>query len=131
MYFWETGRNTPANGQSLVHQGCEGHFPTITNLSKTLRIRNTHVIKKDLVEAAVTIGLLNRPNVDTVALHIQEEHRQASMFGNVRVSTGNQNTVVTMLGARGPNLLTVDHPSITIFNRFGAKPGKVAATMGV
>ena len=62
-------------------------------------IWDTHGIKIHFVEATISIGLLDRSNIDTLGPHIEEEHREATVFRDVRVSSRDENTVVTVMSA--------------------------------
>ncbi len=62
-------------------------------------IGDTHGIKIHFVEATISVGLLNRSNIDPLGPHIEEEHREATMFRDIRVRSRDENTVVTVMSA--------------------------------
>ena len=49
------------------------------------------------------------------------------MLGDVPVGAGDQHAVLGGLGARCPDLLSVDHPLLAVPDRLGAKTGEVAS----
>ena len=62
-------------------------------------IGDTHGIKVHFVEATISVGLLDRSNIDSLGPHIKEEHGEAAVFRDIRVCSRDQNTVVTVMSA--------------------------------
>src|SRR6185312_14995061 len=68
-----------------------------------------------------------RPDLDALALHVEEEHRQALVLGHIGIGAGDQKAVVGIMRARGPDLLAVDDPVVALLLRAGTKPRHVRA----
>jgi hypothetical protein len=103
--FREAGRDAGADRHALVHQRGQRNVPAVIDGPEPLRVRNLHVGKINLVEVGLPAGLLDRPHLDAGALHVQEEHGEALVFCHVRIGARQQDAVVGIMRARGPDLL--------------------------
>src|ERR1700738_3723177 len=90
-------------------------------------VRNHDIRKIDLVELLHAVGLLDRPHLDAGALHVEEEHGQALVLWHIGIGTGDQEAVVGIMRARGPDLLAVDDPVVALLLRAGAQARDVGA----
>ena len=101
--------------------------------AQPLGVGDAHVGEIDLVEARLAVGLLDRPDLDPGRLHAQEEHGQALVLGHGGVGAGDQDAVVGVVGAAGPDLLAVDDPVARAVGRplgAGAQARQVRAAGG-
>ena len=90
-------------------------------------IGNHDVGEIDLVELLHAVGLLDRPHLDALALHVEEEHRQALVLGHIGIGARDQKAVVGIMRARGPDLLAVDDPVVALLFRARAQARDVGA----
>ena len=109
-----------AHGQPLVHQGGQRRLPAVADLAQALRIGHAHVGEEHLVEVGAAGDLLDRPRLDTRALHVQEEHGQPLVLGHIGVGAGDDDAPVAVMRAGGPDLLAVDDPVVAVALRLGA-----------
>src|ERR1035441_7381410 len=54
--------------------------------------------------------LFDRLDFDTPALDVDVEHRQTLVLGHIGVGAGDEQAVIGIVRARGPDLLAVDDP---------------------
>ena len=106
----EAGHHAGADGHALVHQRGQRYPPAVADGAQALVIGHTQVGEIHLVEAGLAIDLFDRADVDAGALHVDEEHRQAAVFGDVGIGAGQDDAVVRIVGAAGPDFLAVDQP---------------------
>ena len=64
-------------------------------------------------------------NLDALLFHVQYDIGQALMFRHIPVGSGQQQAVIGMMGAGGPDLLAVDDPALTVEVCTGRGAGKV------
>ena len=81
-------------------------------------LRYAGIVNKDLIKFVFARDLINRAHFDAFLLHIDDEHRKAFMLRNVRISSGQHDTIVRKLCTGSPDLLAVDHPFIAILDGF-------------
>jgi hypothetical protein len=82
--------------------------------AETLRVEDAHPIEKDLVEVRAPGHLPQRLDLDTGRAHVQQEVGDPRMLGNARISAGQQDPEVRVVGARAPGLLSRHHPFVTV-----------------
>src|SRR5665647_77589 len=116
--FGEAGGDPRADRHALVHQRGQRHVPAVIDGAEPLAIRNLHIGAIDFVEVGRAVGLLDRLDLDAGALHVQEEHGEALVFCDVGIRPRQQDTIVGIMRARGPDLLAVDDPVVAVL--FGA-----------
>jgi hypothetical protein len=90
----KAGRNAGADRHALVHQRGQRHVPAVIDRAEPLRVRDHDIGKVDLVEVGLAAGLLDRPHLDARALHVQEEHGEALVLGDVRIGARQQDAVI-------------------------------------
>ena len=120
----------PIDIRSFISVVSDTFQPSPTAPSRWL-IRNHDVGEIDLVEFLHAVGLLDRPHLDAFALHVEEEHRQALVLGHVGIGAGDQQAVVGIMRARGPDLLAVDDPVVAVLFGAGAQARDVGAAGGL
>src|SRR5262249_44084958 len=76
-------------------------------------------------EVRLSAGLLDRPHLDARTLHVQEEHGEALVLGYIGIGAREQNAVIGIMRARGPDLLAVNDPVIAFLLRARAQPRDV------
>ena len=115
--------NTAAltDGETLIHQRGQRHFPALADIAQTLAVGYTHIIEEHFIKAAAAGNLLNRANFNARRFHIEEEKGQAFMLRHGRVRAGDDNAVIAKMRARRPNLLAINHPFIAVFFAFRAQ----------
>ena len=124
----EARAHARADGQALVHQGGQRHFPALANAAEALGVGQTDIVEIDLVKARLTIGLLDRHDAHARRVHAQEEHGQALVLGHVRVGAGDQDAPLRIVRAAGPDLLAIDHPVVAIALSLGAQTCQIGTT---
>ncbi|CAB4336070.1 unannotated protein [freshwater metagenome] len=75
---------------------------------------NAHVGQEDLIEFRFTGHLVERANIDTGGMHIQNEIAQTLVLWNIWIRSSQKHPVVRCVRQRRPHLLTVDDPFIPI-----------------
>src|SRR3981081_472931 len=90
-------------------------------------IGNGDVGKIDLIELLHAVGLLDRPHFDARALHVEKEHGQTLVLGHIGIGAGDQQAIVGVVRARGPDFLAVDDPIVAASLRARAQAGDVGA----
>ena len=104
-----------------------GGLPALAHLAQALAVGDAHVGEEHLVEVGAARHLLDRPHFHARRLHRQEEHGQALVLGHVGIGAGDDDAVVGVMRARGPDLLAVDHPAVAVTLGPGADAGHVGA----
>ena len=77
-------------------------------------VRDADVSEEDLIELGLAGDLVERPDVDSLGLHVQQEVGQALVLGLVRIGPGHQHPPARHVGQRGPHLLPVHDPLIAV-----------------
>ena len=95
-----------------MHQrrGCD--LPTCTFAFEHELWRNLGIGYENLIERGVTVHLLQRDDLNTWLLHIEDEVREALVLRHIHVGSGEQQSVLSFVGTRRPYLLTVDDPLV-------------------
>src|SRR6202034_4678830 len=128
--FRRSGRDPRSDGKTLVHQRRQRYVPAVADLAETLRVGNAHVGEIDLVETRLAARLTDRPDLDARAAHVEEEHRQALVLGDVGVGAYDQDAPVAEMGARGPDFLAIDDPFVALALGARAQPREIGARGG-
>ena len=76
--------------------------------------RNPNIGKEHLVEPHAAINLVDRPDLHSWRVHVKDEHRDAAMLGLVEIGASNDQAALTHMGQRGPHLLTIENPFVTV-----------------
>src|SRR5215207_5534202 len=109
-----TWHGMPTDGHPLVVEGGRGHRPALPLGPEPLAVRDPHVGEEDLVELRLAGDLPQRPYVDAGDGHVAQEVGEAAVLGHVGVGAGDQDPEPGVVSARGPHLLAVDHPVLTV-----------------
>ncbi|MFO1425763.1 MAG: hypothetical protein U1F11_02065 [Steroidobacteraceae bacterium] len=72
-----------------------------------------------------------RPHDHARSVHVEQEVGQARVLGLGRIRARQQQAPVGVVGARGPDLLAVDHPLVAIADGGSADTGEVGARAGL
>ena len=89
------------------------------------------LVDEDLVEQRATGHLTQRADLDTGLAHREHEVRDASVFREVGICSGDENSVVGPLAERRPDLLPRDHPFVAVAFGAGLQPGEVGPGAGL
>ena len=122
-------RSTAAGGlghrKPLLHQSRNGHRPTAIDCTEAGGIGNSNIGKENFAELTATGRLLDWPHFNAGSLHINKEVRHTLMLGHRGVSTRNNYPVIGDMGPGCPDLLTIEHPILTVTNRAETNAPKV------
>src|SRR5690606_2389755 len=78
-------------------------------------LRRLRIVEEDLAELRVARHLDDRADLDAGLVHAHEEVGEALVLGlRLRVRPADDEAPVGPLGARGPDLLPVDHPLVAL-----------------
>ena len=72
----------------------------------------------------------DRADGDAGAIHRHQQEGDAFLFLRGLVGAHQQEDPVGIIGQRGPGLLAVYHPVITVAHRLGAQSGQIGAGIG-
>src|SRR5262249_16061766 len=111
---------------ALVAEGRDGDTPTLIDFAQDTALGHAHLIEKDLIKLWIPGHLHQRPNSDAWALHIQEKTGKPSVLMDIRISTGEQQTPVGIMGITGPDLRARDDKIIAILDSPRGQPRQVA-----
>ena len=123
-----TGRRRLA---ALERQRRVGDLPTVVDASDHVVLRAARIGEEHLAELRSAVGLGDAANLDTGLAHGHEEVRDALVLGGIRIGTGQQEAVVGVVPTRGPHLLTVDHPLVTVEHGAGRQRRQIGAGVGL
>ena len=110
------GRRAAADGHPLVHERGLRDPPAFADRAEALRVRDADLGQEDLVELGLTGDLAQRPDLDARRGHVAQEVRHALVLGHVRVGAGDEDRPARLVRHRGPDLLAVDDPVVTVFH---------------
>ena len=116
-----------ANSQALTHQYGECTGPASADLAQPVGIRHYGVIKENLVEVPAAIHLFDGANFHAALAHVNHKERKTSIFGDGGIGPGQYHTVIRVLGARGPNFLTIENPVVAVRFCAGAQSRHIGA----
>ena len=111
----------------LVGEGGLQHPPPVVHGPQHVGVGDPGVGEEHLVEAGVTGGLAQGPDLDAGLLHREPEERNALVLGGVEVGAGDEQGVLGLAGARRPHLLAVDDPLVAVALGPGLDAGQVGA----
>ncbi len=115
----------------LVAEQELGDRPAAVELADQVLARHPDVLEPDLVDLVAAVDQLDRPDLDPLGLHVDEQHRDAGLLLHVGVGADQGEDPVAVLAERGPRLLAVDDPVVAVLDRGGAQPGQVGAGVGL
>src|SRR5260370_465335 len=90
-------------------------------------IGNDDVGKIDLIELLHAVGLLDRPHFHARALHVEKEHRQSLVLRHIGIGARDQEAIIRVMRARGPDFLAVDDPVFALLLRARAQAGDIGS----
>jgi hypothetical protein len=93
--------------------------------------RHPDVVEPDLVDLVAAVDQLDRPDLQALALHVDEQHRDAGLLLGLGVGADQGEDPVAVLPERGPGLLAVDDPVVAVPDRSRAQAGQVGAGVGL
>ena len=109
-----------------MHQGGGRDLPAVAILFHQELGRDLGIGEEHLVERGVAVHLTQGNDFDARLAHFEDEVGEALVLGQVDIRARQQQAVVCAVRARGPHLLSVDHPSVAA--AFG--PGHGARKIG-
>ena len=116
---------------ALAGQRRTRQLPAVPRLADDVAVGDEHVVEEDLVEDRVAGRLAQRPDVDAVAGHVDEEVGDAPVRGHVRIGAGQADAPVGLVGAGGPDLLAGQLPAAIGAYRLRPQRGEVGAGAGL
>ena len=123
--------HTAPQGDAFVHERGHRSTPAAADLAEDMVVRDADVVEEDLVELGLACDLVERPDLDPLGLHVQQEVGHALVLGLLRVGSGDQHPPPGNMGQRGPDLLAVDDPLVAIAHGPGGKPGHIGTGTGL
>ncbi len=110
------GRSTAGTESgSLVHERRVCNSPPAVDVTDNCCLADRCVRDEDLVEHGSPRHLSQRPNVNSVLVHVERKVSDALVLGHFGVCSGQQHSQVGNFAHRRPNLLTVDDPLVAVF----------------
>src|SRR6202453_4962365 len=103
---------------------------TLLGFTDSEVVTHSDVVVEDDVRAFVTHGP-QFLDLNARRSHGNKEHRQPSRSPRGRVTTGQEEAVVSPVGERGEHLLPVDHPLVAVTYRAGLAGEDVGAALGL
>ena len=104
---------------ALVHQRGDGHGPAVAHAADHGLVGNARLLHEDLVELGLAGDGHQRPRLDARQAHVDEQARDAFVFGRVGVGTHEQLAPVGHVAERRPHLLAVDDEVVAVGHRSG------------
>ena len=99
---------------TLEAEAGECDAPALADGPEAELIGNAHVGEEHLVEVGTSRHLLDRTYLDTLPVEGDHECSEALVLGDVEVAAGDGETPFGKTRTRGPHLLAVQHPFITV-----------------
>ncbi len=103
--------------------------PAVVDAADDVLLRAASVGVEDLVELALAGDHLDRTHLDAGLVHRHQQERDALVLRRVGVGASEREDVVGEMAGRGPDLLTVEHPFVTV--EFGLEPDVAEIGAGV
>ena len=116
---------------ALVHERGHRHVPPFALTAEHVIVTHPRVGEEHLVELGFAGDLKERTHFHPVGMHVDHEIRHALVLGLVRVGTCRQQPVVRHMAERGPHLLTVDDPLVTVAHCPGRERRDIGARTGL
>ena len=88
--------------------------PTLIHLADDLRSGRDRVGEEHLVEFALPRERPDRADFDPGLVQVHEEKRDTGVLGGCRIGTCEEKDAVRLTRPRRPQLLAVDHPTVTV-----------------
>jgi len=118
----------PQRGEAaLMGQRGHGDAPAGARGADQVRCRHAGVGQEHLVERGMEVHLPQRAGLDAGLVHREHEVADAAVLRHVPIGARQEHPVVGVVGARAPQLLTVDDPLLTVALRPRREPGEVRA----
>ncbi len=120
-------RLAAADRHPLGGQGVAADLPAAVHLAEHVLVGNEHVVDEDGVEHRVAGELAQRPHLDTLALHVEQEVGDAVVLRRARVGARQQRAPLGELRGGGPDLLAGDAPAAVDLGGLGGQAGQVGS----
>ena len=116
---------------ALIAQGGSGHRPAVVRRADHIVVGDEDVVEEHLVEVRVARDQAQRPHFDSGRVHVDHHGGDAGMLGRIGIGAYRRQPEIAVLGAGGPDLLAVDHPSAVDAGAPGLDRGGVGAGVGL
>ncbi len=116
---------------SLVGERGDRHAPPTADRADDVLSRDPRIGEEHLVEGRATGHLLQRAYLDALLVHVDDEVGDAAVLRDARVGAGDEDPPTAVLSARGPHLLTIDDPLLTVLHGTGLDARQVRARSGL
>ena len=113
-----------------MRQRCDRHLPSLADLADLTLGRDDGVGEKHLVEGCVAVHLLQLPHFHAALAHVEDEIRQSLVLRGIPVRAREQQAVVGVVGARGPDLLAIDDPVLAVEVGARSSTGEIGPAAG-
>ncbi len=120
----EDDRHRRRRFAALVAEEGHGHRPPGVHRPDHVFPGSPGVGEEGLVEPGATGHLPDGADLNPGLVHGHQQEGDALVFGGVGIGAGQHEDPVGRLGGRGPDLLPVDHPLVTVKHRPGAEAGR-------
>ncbi len=92
---------------------------------------NLHIVEENLVELGVPGYLHQRPNLDAVGVHVDQQVSDAFVLRRVRIGANNENAEIGDVSEARPHLLSVNDVVIAGIFSSCSQRGQIAARPGL
>ena len=116
---------------TFVAQRDTRQTPAVVHRTNHMGVRNSNVGEEHLVEGFAPCHLLDRAYVDSGEIHRADEVGDAVMLVRLHVGSRQQDPELCVLRTRGPDLLSIHHPFITVAHRGGSQACEITSTVGL
>ena len=123
----QEGRLAAADRHPLGGQRGAADLPAAVDVAEHQIVGHEHVVDEHGVEHLIAGELTQRPHLDSLAGHVQQEVRDAIVFWSARLRPGQQHAPMSELRGRGPDLLAGDPPAAVDLGGLGGQAGQVRA----
>ena len=122
----DAGRRLGLERVPLVGQQAQGHAPPLVHVADHVLDGHDGVGEEHLVELGVARHLDEGPGLDTGLVHLDHEEREPAVLRDGRVGPGDEDGPPGVVPARGPHLLAVHDPLVTVAHGAGwrGRPGR-------
>ena len=112
---------------AFVAEQCHGDLPPVARASDDHVGRGARLGEEGLVELAAAGDLTNGSHLDTGLIHRHEKERETLVALRTGFATRHHETPVAHVGERGPDLLAVDDPLVTLESGLGLHVGEIGS----
>ena len=88
-------------------------------------VGDASTVEEHFVEFGVPGDLAQRSHVDAGLMHVEQEVRDAFVFGLLGIRAGQEDAEICLVGPRGPDFLTGDDPVVPVADGSGGKRREV------